>query len=334
MNYKKILITGGAGFIGSHLTEELLGRDMAVTIIDNLSTGNWSNLDHLSHDKRLRVIVASADDTRLLEKEVPRHDFVYHLASAVGVKLIIDQPVHTVQNIVETTEAVMNACSKYRRPVLLTSTSEVYGKSEAIPFREDADIVMGATSKRRWAYACAKALDEFLVLAHSYETNLPVFIVRLFNTVGPRQTGRYGMVLPSLIEQALSGKPMTVYGSGRQSRCFCSVHDVVSALTRFLESPGAAGKVINIGTEEEITILALAEKIKHLTASTSEILLVPYEQAYGPGFDDMMRRVPDLTRANELLGWAPKRRLNDIITEIAFKMAPSDERILAEASTR
>jgi UDP-glucose 4-epimerase len=280
------------------------------------------------------VIVASADDTRLLEKEVPRHDFVYHLASAVGVKLIIDQPVHTVQNIVETTEAVMNTCSKYRRPVLLTSTSEVYGKSEAIPFREDADIVMGATSKRRWAYACAKALDEFLVLAHSYETNLPVFIVRLFNTVGPRQTGRYGMVLPSLIEQALSGKPMTVYGSGRQSRCFCSVHDVVNALTRFLESPGAAGKVINIGTEEEITILALAEKIKDLTASRSEILLIPYEQAYGPGFDDMMRRVPDLTRADELLGWAPKRRLNGIITEIASKMAPSEERILAEASTR
>ncbi len=334
MNYRKILITGGAGFIGSHLTEELLGRDMAVTVIDNLSTGSWGNLDHLSHNKRLRVIVASADDLRLLEKEVPRHDFVYHLASAVGVKLIIDQPVRTVQNIVETTEAVMSTCSKYRRPVLLTSTSEVYGKSEAIPFREDSDIVMGATSKRRWAYACAKALDEFLVLAHSYETNLPVFIVRLFNTVGPRQTGRYGMVLPNLVEQALSGKPMSVYGSGRQSRCFCSVHDVVNALTRFLESPGAAGKVVNIGTEEEITILGLAEKIKHLTGSRSEIQFIPYERAYGPGFDDMMRRVPDLTRANELLGWAPKRRLNDIITEIASTIAPDDERILAGASTR
>ena len=334
MNNKKILITGGAGFIGSHLTEQLLGRDMAVTVIDNLSTGSWGNLDHLSDNKRLRVIVASADDLRLLEKEVPRHDFVYHLASAVGVKLIIDQPVHTVQNIVETTEAVMSICSKYRRPVLLTSTSEVYGKSEAIPFREDSDIVMGATSKRRWAYACAKALDEFLVLAHYYETNLPVFIVRLFNTVGPRQTGRYGMVLPNLVEQALSGKPMTIYGSGRQSRCFCSVHDVVNALTRFLESPGAAGKVVNIGTEEEITILGLAEKIKDLTGSRSEIQFIPYERAYGPGFDDMMRRVPDLTRADELLGWAPKRRLNDIITEIASTIAPSDERILAEVSTR
>jgi UDP-glucose 4-epimerase len=332
MKHAKILITGGAGFIGSHLTEELLSGDMTVTVIDNLSTGNWSNLDHLSHNKRLRVIVASAADPRLLEKEVPRHDFVYHLASAVGVKLIIDQPVHTVQNIVETTEVVMNMCSKYRRPVLLTSTSEVYGKSNAIPFREDSDIVMGATSKRRWAYACAKALDEFLVLAHSYETNLPVFIVRLFNTVGPRQTGRYGMVLPNLIEQALSGKPMSVYGSGRQSRCFCSVHDVVSALTRFLERPGAAGKVVNVGTDEEITILELAERIKQLTGSRSEIQLIPYEQAYGPGFDDMMRRVPDLTRAEELLGWAPKRKLNDIIAEIASTLAPSDERILAEVT--
>jgi UDP-glucose 4-epimerase len=332
MKHAKILITGGAGFIGSHLTEELLSGDMTVTVIDNLSTGNWSNLDHLSHNKRLRVIVASAADPRLLEKEVPRHDFIYHLASAVGVKLIIDQPVHTVQNIVETTEVVMNMCSKYRRPVLLTSTSEVYGKSNAIPFREDSDIVMGATSKRRWAYACAKALDEFLVLAHSYETNLPVFIVRLFNTVGPRQTGRYGMVLPNLIEQALSGKPMSVYGSGRQSRCFCSVHDVVSALTRFLERPGAAGKVVNVGTDEEITILELAERIKQLTGSRSEIQLIPYEQAYGPGFDDMMRRVPDLTRAEELLGWAPKRKLNDIIAEIASTLAPSDERILAEVT--
>ena len=334
MNYRKILITGGAGFIGSHLTERLLGDGMTVTVIDNLTTGNWSNLDHISQNERLRVIVASAADPRLLEKEVPRHDFVYHLASAVGVKLIIDHPVHTVENIVKTTEVVMKVCSKYRRPVLLTSTSEVYGKSAEIPFREDADIVMGATSKRRWAYACAKALDEFLVLAHSYETNLPVFIVRLFNTVGPRQTGRYGMVLPSLVGQALSGKPMSVYGSGLQSRCFCSVHDVVNALARFLECPAAAGKVVNIGSEEEISILALAHKIKDLTGSDAEIELIPYEEAYGPGFDDMMRRVPDLTRARQLLGWAPQRKLNDIIRDIASSLAPSDERILMGASTR
>lgn len=324
MNYRRILITGGAGFIGSHLVEELLTRNMAVTVIDDLSTGRWSNLDHLS-DKRLRVIVASAADVKLLEKEVPRHDFVYHLASAVGVKLIIDRPVQTVRNIVQTTETVMEMCSKYRRPVLLTSTSEVYGKSDSIPFREDSDVVMGATSKRRWAYACAKALDEFLVLAHSYETNLPVFIVRLFNTVGPRQTGRYGMVVPTLIEQALSGGPMTVYGSGQQSRCFCSVHDVVDALARFLESPGAAGMVVNIGTQEEITILGLAELIKQLTGSRSEIALIPYDKAYGPGFDDMPRRMPDLTRAYELLGWKPARTLRDIIIEIASAFVPLSE---------
>jgi len=334
VNHRRVLITGGAGFIGSHLTEELLSRDLAVTVIDNLSTGNWSNLDHLGHNKRLRVIVASAADPKLLEKEVPRHDFVYHLASAVGVKLIIDHPVHTVQNIVETTEVVTSMCSKYRKPVLLTSTSEVYGKSEDIPFREDADIVMGATSKRRWAYACAKALDEFLVLAHYYETNLPVFIVRLFNTVGPRQTGRYGMVLPSLVGQALNGAPMTVYGTGRQSRCFCSVHDVVNALARFLECPGAAGKVLNIGTNEEITIHGLAQKIKQLTGSRSEIQLIPYDQAYGPGFDDMMRRVPDLTRAKELLGWTPKRSLDDIIIGIASALAPADDGILAGVLAR
>jgi UDP-glucose 4-epimerase len=324
MSYRRILITGGAGFIGSHLAEELLGRGLAVTVIDDLSTGRWSNLDHLS-DKRLRVIVASAADAKLLENEIPRHDFVYHLASAVGVKLIIDQPVQTVRNIVQTTETVMEVCSKYRRPVLVTSTSEVYGKSDSIPFREDSDVVMGATSKRRWAYACAKALDEFLVLAHSYETNLPVFIVRLFNTVGPRQTGRYGMVVPTLIEQALSGSPMTVYGSGQQRRCFCSVHDVVDALTRFLENPSAAGKVVNIGTQEEITILGLAETVKQLTGSSSEIVLVPYAKAYGPGFDDMPRRLPDLTRADELLGWKPMRKLRDIIIEIASTFVSFNE---------
>jgi len=317
MTHKKILITGGAGFIGSHLTEELLARNMTVTVIDGLTTGAWRNLDHLSGLKGLRVIVASASDPRLLEKEIPRHDFVYHLASAVGVRLIVDQPVKTVKTIVRTTEAVTEVCSKYRKPMLLTSTSEVYGKSTSFPFREDADVVMGPTSKRRWSYACAKALNEFLVLAHSYETNLPVFIVRLFNTVGPRQTGRYGMVLPTLIEQALTGKPLTVYGSGQQSRCFCSVHDTVGALIRFLDCPEAAGKVINIGTQEEITIVGLAQRIKQLTGSNSEIVLVPYDEAYGRGFDDMPRRVPDLTRARDLLGWSPKRCLDDIIHEIA-----------------
>jgi UDP-glucose 4-epimerase len=288
-----------------------------VTIIDDLSTGRWQNLEHLKNNSRLRLLVASAADTELLEREIPRHEFVYHLASSVGVKLIIDRPVQTVQNIFQTTDAVLSVCSKYRRPVLITSTSEVYGKSDHIPFKEDSDVVMGSTSKRRWAYACAKALDEFLALAHYYDSNLPVFVVRLFNTVGPRQTGRYGMVLPTLLQQALNDQPMTVYGKGTQARCFCSVHDVVDALSRFLGCPAAVGTVINLGSQEESSILDLATRIKELTGSRSEIVLIPYEQAYGPGFDDMKRRVPDISRAAELLGWKPVRTLDDIIIEMS-----------------
>jgi UDP-glucose 4-epimerase len=317
MTNSKILVTGGAGFIGSHLVEELLGRDCRVTVIDDLSTGRWENLDHLKDNPRLKFIVASAANTEILEREVPRHHFVYHLASSVGVKLIMERPVETVQNIFQTTDAVLNVCSRYRRPALITSTSEVYGKSDQIPFNENSDVVMGATSKRRWAYACAKALDEFLALAHYYETNLPVFIVRLFNTVGPRQSSRYGMVLPSLLAQAMAGAPMTVYGEGTQSRCFCSVHDVVDALVRFIDRPQAQGTVINVGSQEEWSIMNLALRIKKLTGSNSKIVLVPYEQAYGPGFDDMKRRVPDISRAGELLGWRPTRTLDDIILEMA-----------------
>ena len=321
MKHSRILITGGAGFIGSHLAEELLSSECRVTVIDDLSTGRWDNLDHLKDDPRLKLIVASAANTEILEREIPRHHFVYHLASSVGVKLIIERPVETVQNIFQTTDAVLSVCSRYRRPVLITSTSEVYGKSEQVPFTEDSDVVMGATSKRRWAYACAKALDEFLALAYYYETNLPIFIVRLFNTVGPRQTGRYGMVLPSLLAQALAGEPMTVYGEGTQRRCFCSVHDVVDALIRFLDRPQAQGTVINLGSQEESSIMDLALRIKMLTGSTSKITLVPYEQAYGRGFDDMKRRVPDISRAWRLLGWRPTRTLNDIIQELAAASA-------------
>src|SRR4051794_8260949 len=241
MTYDRVLVTGGAGFIGSHLCEALLREGRSVTVIDDLSSGRWTNIDHLQRHTGFRVIVASATEAELVTNEVASHDLVYHLASAVGVKLIIDQPVKTVETIFHGTDVVLAACARFHRPVLITSTSEVYGKSEAIPFREDADVVMGPTEKRRWAYACAKALDEFLALAHYYQTLLPVFIVRLFNTVGPRQTGQYGMVVPSFVAQALEDKPLTVYGDGSQRRCFCSVHDVVGGLLRLPRNEEAAG---------------------------------------------------------------------------------------------
>ncbi|MFW3170390.1 NAD-dependent epimerase/dehydratase family protein [Geodermatophilus sp. CPCC 206100] len=317
MTHEKVLVTGGAGFVGSHLCEALLREGRSVTVIDDLSTGRWANIDHLKRDPHFRVIMASATERALVTEEVARHDLVYHLASAVGVKLIIEQPVRTVETIFHGTDVVLNACARYHRPVLITSTSEVYGKSERIPFREDADVVMGPTSKRRWAYACAKALDEFLALAHHYQSHLPVYIVRLFNTVGPRQTGQYGMVVPSFVRQALSDRPLTVYGDGTQRRCFCSVHDVVDGLLRLPANEAAAGQVVNLGTQEEISILGLAERVIDLCGSRSTIDFVPYEEAYGAGFDDMMRRVPDTRRAAELIGWDPAWRLDDIIQEIA-----------------
>lgn len=317
MQLGNALITGGAGFIGSHLSEALLRTGCRVTVIDNLSTGKWINIDHLTKDPNFRVIVASAAERDLMEAEIPKHDIVFHLASAVGVKLIIEKPVETVETIFHTTDVILKVSAKYRRPVLLTSTSEVFGKSEDIPFREDADVVMGPTEKRRWAYACAKALDEFLALAHFYETSLPVFVVRLFNTVGPRQTGQYGMVLPSFVRQALEGRPITVYGDGSQRRCFCSVFDVVEGLLRLSQAPAAVGKVVNLGSQEEISIRALAERVKVVCQSHSEIQHIPYETAYGPGFDDMMRRVPDLSRAKEYIGWQPKLGLDQIIKAVS-----------------
>jgi UDP-glucose 4-epimerase len=314
------LITGGAGFIGSHLAESLLKEDWRVTIIDDLSTGQWSNLAPLESHPNLSVVVGSAADRALLEREVPRHDLVYHLASSVGVKLIVEQPVKTVENTFTTTDSVLSICARYRRPVLITSSSEVYGKSTAIPFKETDDVVMGPTEKRRWAYACAKALDEFLGLAHFDETQLPVFIVRLFNTVGPRQTGQYGMVLPTFVRQALAGEPLTVYGDGQQQRCFCAVSDIVEALRRVPTVREAAGRVINLGSQEETSILALAQRVIRLCDASSEIQLIPYDQAYAKGFDDMARRVPDLTRAKDLLGWSPRQSLDDIIRDVATWM--------------
>ena len=317
MKYKSALITGGAGFIGSHLAQRLLQQGCRVTVVDDLSTGEWGNIDPLAANPKFRAIISPAEDAEVLAQEVPRHDVIYHLASAVGVKLVIDKPVRTIETIYNATDAVLGACSRYRRPFLLTSTSEVYGKSTSIPFREDHDVVLGATSKRRWAYACAKMLDEFLALAHHYQTQLPVFVVRLFNTVGPRQKGRYGMVLPSFVRQAISGVPLTVYGDGNQRRCFCSVYDVVDGLVKVPTVPEAIGQIVNLGTDEEISILDLAERVKAICRSDSTIQIVPYEEAYGPGFDDMDRRVPSLERARRLVGWSPRWNIDGIITEVA-----------------
>lgn len=315
--YKSAFITGGAGFIGSHLAERLLDEGCSVTVLDNLSTGRWENIAHLEDNPKFRVLIASAEEADLVGQEVARHDMVYHLASAVGVRQILDFPVKTIESIVLSTDIVLRACTRYRRPVLITSTSEVYGKSNEVPFHEDADVVMGPTCKRRWSYACAKAMDEFMALAHYYETSLPVYMIRLFNTVGPRQTGQYGMVLPSFVSQALCGEPLTVYGDGNQQRCFCSVLDVVEGLVKIPQTRAAIGKVVNMGTQEETTIRGLADRVITELNSSSEISYIPYEEAYGPGFDDMARRIPDLSRAEELIGWQPKYTLKDNIHQIA-----------------
>jgi len=310
------LVTGGAGFIGSHLVRELIGRGNQVLVLDDLSTGRCENLGDLEDGRNLRLVVDSVNNAAIVNECVKEVDAVFHLASAVGVRLIIEQPVRTIESIVGGTEMVLKACSRYRRPFLITSTSEVYGKGSKIPFAEDDDRVMGATTKRRWSYACAKALDEFLTLAYWYESKLPVTIARLFNTVGPRQTGQYGMVVPSFVRQALRGEPITVYGDGRQSRCFAHVSDVVSCLADLLACRDSHGRIVNVGNDEEITIMGLAERVRQLAESRSEIVLITYEKAYGEGFDDMRRRVPDLTRARELVGYKPTKGLDQILMDV------------------
>ena len=311
-----ILVTGGAGFIGSHLCRSLLADGQDVLVLDDLSTGCYENLDGIEDGQHLRLIVDSVNNPAIVEECVRQCSAVYHLASAVGVRLIIEQPVKTIESIVGGTEVVLKACSRYRRPFLLTSTSEVYGKGSKVPFSEDDDTVMGATSVRRWSYACAKALDEFLALAYWTESRLPVTVVRLFNTVGPRQTGQYGMVVPTLIKQALAGEPMTVFGDGEQRRCFTHVQDVIWCLRRLLTCQEARGQVVNVGNDSEITILDLAKRVKELTGSRSEIELIPYEKAYGEGFDDMRRRVPSLKKAANLVGYRPTRSLDDILNDV------------------
>lgn len=311
-----VLVTGGAGFIGSHLCRLLLQQGHDVLVLDDLSTGSYDNLAGLEDGRRLRLLVDTVNDAALVDDCVRQSDCVYHLASAVGVRLIIEQPVRTIESIVGGTETVLKACSRYRRPFLLTSTSEVYGKGSKVPFAEDDDCVMGPSSKRRWSYACAKALDEFLTLAYWVEMRLPVVVTRLFNTVGPRQTGQYGMVIPSLVRQALRNQPLTVFGDGQQSRCFAHVDDVVGALTKLLDCPEARGQVINVGNNEEVTIMQLAERILALSGSDSKIEIVPYEKAYGEGFDDMRRRVPCLQKAEKIIGYKPQKNLDDILRDV------------------
>ncbi len=312
----RALITGGAGFIGSHLAEGLLQQGHQVLALDNLSTGSIDNITHLKGRSGFEYFIDSVDNEPLLAELIDRSDVVFHLAAAVGVKLIVEQPVRTIETNVYGTEVVLKHADKKKKLVVIASTSEVYGKSNDVPFREDADLVLGPTPKHRWAYACSKALDEFLALAYWKERKLPVIIVRLFNTVGPRQTGQYGMVIPNLVRQALAGQPITVFGDGQQSRAFTHVADVVDALIKLVVEPQAVGQVINIGTAQEITILALAKRIRELTGSHSSIRFVPYDEAYESGFEDMPRRVPDLTKVTQLIGYSPRYTLDDVLVQV------------------
>jgi UDP-glucose 4-epimerase len=312
----RVLITGGAGFVGSHLADALLAAGHEVTAFDNLSTGSIDNIEHLKTHPRFRYTIESVQNEPVLAEQVDRCDVVFHLAAAVGVKKIVEEPVHTIENNVHGTEVVLRHANKKKRLVVVASTSEVYGKSIDVPFREDADLVMGPTSKHRWAYACSKAIDEFLALAYWKEKKLPVIVIRLFNTVGPRQTGQYGMVVPTFVRQALAGQPITVFGDGTQRRSFTYVGDVVAGLIGLMNEPKAIGQVFNIGNGEEISMRALAEKVKTMTASASEIVTIPYDQAYEAGFEDMPRRVPDISKIRGLVGYEPKVQLDEILTRV------------------
>jgi UDP-glucose 4-epimerase len=311
------LLTGGAGFIGSHLADALLAQGDRVIVIDDLSTGRMENIAHLKCHPRFEYTLDTVMNRQVMAELVDRADFVYHLAAAVGVKLIVESPVRTIETNVRGTEVVLEIANKKKKPVIIFSTSEVYGKSSKVPFSEEDDLVMGATTRGRWAYACSKALDEFLAIAYFHEKKLPVVVARLFNTVGPRQTGRYGMVLPNFVKQALSGRPITVYGDGSQTRCFGYVGDVVWALTRLPSDERAYGQVFNIGSEEEISILELARLVQKRLESHSEIAFIPYDKAYDAGFEDMPRRVPDIRKIRALLGFEARTRLPDIVDRVA-----------------
>ncbi len=312
----KVLITGGAGFIGSHLSEELLKRGDEVFIIDDLSTGSIENIEHLKDNSKFYYTIDTIKNEPLLAELVDRCDVIYHLAAAVGVKLIIESPVNTIETNIYGTELVLKCANKKKKKVMIASTSEVYGKNNNVPFKEDHDMVIGSSKNGRWSYACSKAIDEFLALAYWREKRLPIIVVRFFNTVGPRQTGRYGMVIPSFVKQALLGHPITVYGDGKQSRSFTYVGDVVRGIVELMNHPRSVGEVFNIGHGKEITIFELARLVKEITKSKSEIIYIPYDKAYEEGFEDMLRRVPDIAKINKLVGYKPTLDIKEILEKV------------------
>jgi UDP-glucose 4-epimerase len=315
-----VLITGGAGFIGSHLAEKCLQAGHRVTVIDDLSTGSLANIADVQQHPDFEFVCDSVRNENTMGLLVEKCDVVFHLAAAVGVQLIVDEPVHTIETNIHGTEVVLSVANKFRKKVLIASTSEVYGKSEAIPFNEDDDTVLGSTRYSRWSYACSKAIDEFLALAYHQQYGLPVVIVRLFNTVGPRQTGQYGMVIPRFIERALKNESIQIYGDGQQTRCFCCVHDVTDGLMRLMDCPDADGCVFNVGSDEEITIEGLADKIITIARSQSRKEFLSYEQAYGRPFDDMKRRVPGLERVQKAIGFIPQYSLDQTLKLIISEM--------------
>ncbi|HKH90290.1 MAG TPA: GDP-mannose 4,6-dehydratase [Gemmatimonadaceae bacterium] len=322
----RVLITGGAGFVGSHLADACLARGDEVFILDDLSTGSIDNIEYLKRHPYFHYTIGRVQNAQVTAELVDRVDMVYHLAAEVGVRRVIDSPISTIENNVQATEVVFSAAAKKGKRVLFTSTSEVYGLSTDLPYREEGNIVMGAASKGRWSYACSKALDEFLALAYFHERQMPVTVVRLFNTVGPRQTGHYGMVVPTLVQQAMTGKPMTVYGDGSQSRCFGFVKDVVRALVALMERPEAAGQIYNIGASTEISIFELAKRVKDITGSNSPIVLIPYADAYDSGYQDMPRRIPDTSKLRSLVGFAPTTDIDEIVDSVMRSFLARQER--------
>lgn len=330
----RALITGGMGFVGSHLAEELLERGHQVTVLDDLSTGRFENIQHLVGHPRFRFAVDGVSNEMVLDRLASECDVIYHLAAAVGVKLVVEDAAHTVETNVLGTGIVLKAALRYRTRVLITSTSEVYGKGIKVPFNEEDDVVLGASSHSRWGYAASKMADEFLGLAYHRQKGLPVVVARLFNTVGPRQTGHYGMVVPRLAQQALNGERLTIYGDGQQSRCFCHVHDAIEGLIGLAETPEAAGKVFNVGSTEEVSILGLAQRLLQIVDERhgrggpvdDRLSYIPYSEAYAPGFEDIRRRVPDIGKINRLLGWQPHRTLDTILRDVVASLAPDESR--------